>query len=126
MAKKKEAVAQEECNETEAISEEVGNEIEAMPIEVTDEQVTELVSLSRIIKVSQEQINSLLTDWQSFIYKAYKTNGNDLKISIGLHLKGGTEICNIKSSLAFITSKITDERNTEINLNQPELFVPEQ
>lgn len=89
---------------------------------VTDETVTAIESLSRLTDASSEQIKSLLTDWGPYIYKAYKTNGGDLRINIGLHLKGSTQKCTVKSSLAFTASKITDERESEVSLDQPDMF----
>ncbi len=83
--------------------------------------LNEMVNIGKVMKETIGQIENMLTEWSAHIYKAFKTNGNELSVSLSLKLKGDSQGTNVKTSLSFTTEKITDEREAEIKWNQEKL-----
>jgi len=98
-------------------------------VETTVEELgqlsNEITSLDNIFKEAKGQIDNLLLSHQMGVYKAYKENGNELKISLSVDLKGDSQFVNIKTKISFIAEKVTDELEAMIKLNQPNLPMEE-
>ncbi len=94
--------------------------IETTP-ESLEKAANEIISSSNIFMEAKGQINNLLNTHHMNIYKAYKENGNELKVNLSIGLKGDSQIINVKSTISFMAEKITDELEAIIKLNQPKL-----
>jgi len=89
--------------------------------EKLEQASNELSSLDNIFKEVKGQIDNMLVGHQLSIYKAYKSNANELKINLSINLKGDSQMVNVKSTLSFVAEKITDEIEAQIKINQSKL-----
>lgn len=89
-----------------------------------EEQNNEIKNLEQLVREMQGQINSLLEEWASVAYAAYKANEMRVTINLKLRLEGdgGNNNVAVKSGISFLVEKITDEREGEIRLGQEKLL----
>ncbi len=70
---------------------------------------------SSLVIEMQRQVDSLLEEWATELWKSYKANGNELSIAIKLRLVEGYDTnIRVQSGIAFTVQKITDDREVKI------------
>jgi hypothetical protein len=96
---------------------------DAVVLDTDTEQVGdfEMPGKEKVIEEAKKQFNELMDNWADSIFRFYRINNNELKISLGLHFDGNPTTLMVKTTMSFTTGKITDEKSQEVNLNQPDL-----
>jgi hypothetical protein len=75
----------------------------------------------KVVEEAKKQFGELMDDWSEAIFRIYRINNNELKISLSLHLDGNPSTMMVKTTMSFVTGKMTDEKTQEVNLKQPDL-----
>jgi hypothetical protein len=80
--------------------------------------LNEVQNMESVNKEAAGQISSLILEWSPEWYKAMKINGNELALNLSVKLKGDSGGIKVKSSISFIASKMTDEREAYLSFSQ--------
>ncbi len=76
--------------------------------------------MDRIVQTAGDQVKDQLGNWKESIYRLYKQNGGDMKVSFNVGLESDGTKCKVKTTISFSMGKISDEIEGEVSL-QPQL-----
>lgn len=98
----------------------VGMEYQGKTVDIT-KPLNAIQNQTAIVVEAKAQLANLFENWIDEIHRAFKDNGNELKVGLSVNLKGDSKGVHVKTTISFIAEKITDELEGNVIYGQEKL-----